>query len=58
VVTGPIHERYLAMRKWKSGLGLPVTSNYRVPGGQRVRFRFGQITWDRSSDRVTVRRRG
>ncbi len=58
VVTGPIHDRYLKAGKWKSGLGWPMTSNFKVPRGQRVNFRFGHIRWDRKTGKTHLVRRG
>jgi SpoIID/LytB domain protein len=57
VLTGAIHKRYLAADKWRSGLGLPDPSNYRVKGGERVDFRRGYIVWKRTSGRTQLVRR-
>jgi stage II sporulation protein D len=47
VVTGAIDKRFVAEGGLKSGLGWPRTSNYGVPGGQRVDYEHGFITWNR-----------
>ena len=54
VLTGPIHDRYWAEGRWRSGLGRPVTSNYKVRGGQRVDFARGYIVWKRATGRTRL----
>ena len=55
VVTGAIDKRYLAAGGLTSGLGWPTTSNYAVPGGERVDFdkryvrKDGTVLWARMS---------
>jgi stage II sporulation protein D len=56
VVTGEIDKRFMAERGLKSGLGWPTASNYDVPGGQRVDYENGFITWDRRAGTTTVTR--
>ncbi len=45
VVTGAIDKRYLAAGGLNAGIGWPTTSNYAVPGGERVDFEAGSIIW-------------
>ena len=54
----PVYGRILtayADRHYSAGrLGYPVTPVRKVDGGLRSRFQHGTISWDRSTDKVTV----
>jgi uncharacterized protein with LGFP repeats len=56
VVTGAIDRRYLAAGGFRSGLGWPKTSNYRVRGGQRVDYTSGSIIWNRRAGTTRILR--
>jgi uncharacterized protein with LGFP repeats len=54
----PVYGRILAAygnRHFSAGrLGYPVTPVQQIEGGLRSRFQHGTISWDRSTDKVTV----
>jgi len=54
----PVYGRILAAygnRHYSAGrLGYPVTPVQQIEGGLRSRFQHGSITWDRSTNKVTV----
>ncbi len=54
VVTGAIERRFWAERGFRSGLGWPRTPNYAVPGGQKVDYAHGSITWNKRTGETTV----
>jgi stage II sporulation protein D len=54
-VIGPIGKRYLRERHERSGLGLPVSTNYEIPRGERVDFEHGWIKWIAELRRTRVR---
>ncbi|MBA3266515.1 MAG: hypothetical protein H0T14_09140, partial [Nocardioidaceae bacterium] len=56
VLYGRILERWSNAGKVDSWLRYPTTNVFRIEGGLRARFQGGVISWDRSSDRFTVRR--
>jgi stage II sporulation protein D len=56
IVTGPIDRRHRQEAGLKTGLGWPTTSNYEIPGGQRVDYANGSIVWDRSTGRTEILR--
>jgi uncharacterized protein with LGFP repeats len=56
VVTGAIDRRFLAAGGFRSGLGWPKTSNYRVRGGQRVDYTGGSIIWNRRAGTTRILR--
>lgn len=56
VVSGAIDRKYLAVGGLRSGLGWPTTSNYAVPGGQRVDYVNGAIVWNRRTGETSVTR--
>jgi SpoIID/LytB domain protein len=53
---GPILTDYRARGGVTSDLGYPTSGVVAVSGGQRATFEHGSLTWDRSSDKVTLTR--
>nr|WP_246292528.1 N-acetylmuramoyl-L-alanine amidase [Naumannella cuiyingiana] len=53
-VYGSIYRAYADLGHERSRLGLPTSSEFDVSGGRANNFVGGRITWNRSTDRVTV----
>lgn len=54
VVTGAIDRKYLSAGGLKTGLGWPTSSNYGIPGGERVDYVNGSIVWDRATGEAKI----
>jgi uncharacterized protein with LGFP repeats len=54
IVTGAIDKRFLDSGGFKTGLGWPTRSNYRVVGGERVDYTHGHIVWDRKTGTTRI----
>ena len=48
VLPGPVADRWAALG-WERGLGYPTGAERDVPGGRAQTFRFGTLTWDRTT---------
>lgn len=54
-VYGAIFRRYWGLGAAASRLGLPVTGERNAPGGRISKFQGGEIRWNRSTRKTTVR---
>ena len=54
-VYGAILKKYLGLGGGNSKLGLPITDEYNINGGRRMKFEHGYITWYRSTGNTTYK---